>query len=142
VTMKIKTMIKDQDGATAVEFAIILPLLILLVFGIIEISLLLYNKQVITNATREGARLGVVVRVPRYSDQDIKNEIINYAQNYLVTFGSDTFGDDNIIIYREDPTPTFGDELEVEVNYDYEFLVLKSLLGSIPLQATSTMRME
>ena len=42
--MKTRTIIKDQNGATAVEFAIILPFLILLLFGIIEFSLLLYNQ--------------------------------------------------------------------------------------------------
>jgi Flp pilus assembly protein TadG len=139
--MKIKNMIKDQNGATAVEFAIILPLLVLLLFGIIEISLLLYNKQVITNATREGVRLGVIVRAPeRYSDDDIREEIKNYAQNHLVTFGSDTLDDGHINIPGR--CLTFGCDLEVEVTYDYEFLVLKNLLGTITLKATSTMRME
>jgi Flp pilus assembly protein TadG len=43
-------------GAAAVEFALILPLLLLLVFGIVEFGLLL-NKQVsVSNAAREGAR--------------------------------------------------------------------------------------
>jgi Flp pilus assembly pilin Flp len=139
--MKIKTMIKDQNGATALEFAIILPLLILLIFGIIEFSLLLYNKQVITNATREGTRLGIIVRAPtRVTDYEIRYEIKKYAQKYLVTFGSDTLEDGNITINRQGLT--FGDELEVVVDYEYEFLVLKNLLNKIPLQATSIMRME
>ncbi|MGD8892889.1 MAG: pilus assembly protein, partial [Desulfobacterales bacterium] len=63
--MKRKILIEDQNGATVVEFAIILPLLIVFLFGIIEFGLLLYNKQVITNASREGARAGLVVRDPR-----------------------------------------------------------------------------
>ena len=46
--------IKDQDGATVVEFALVLPLLVVFIFGIIEFSLLLYNKAMITNASREG----------------------------------------------------------------------------------------
>jgi Flp pilus assembly protein TadG len=54
--MKTKMMIRDQNGGAAVEFAIILPLLIALLFGIVEFGLLLYNKQIITNASREGAR--------------------------------------------------------------------------------------
>jgi Flp pilus assembly protein TadG len=53
--MKTKMMIRDQNGGAAVEFAIILPLLIALLFGIVEFGLLLYNKQIITNASREGA---------------------------------------------------------------------------------------
>jgi Flp pilus assembly protein TadG len=53
--MKPKMIIKDQNGGAVVEFAIILPLLIALLFGIVEFGLLLYNKQIITNASREGA---------------------------------------------------------------------------------------
>lgn len=162
--MKTKTIIiKDQDGTTAVEFAIILPLLILLLFGIIEFSLLLYNQQVITNATREGTRLGIIVKIPRILNQEIKNEIKEYAQKHLVTFGSDTLKDDDIdIASRDDGDDTngacvcsnpdantderclsFGCDLKVVVNYKYDFLVLSSLgFGQITLKAVSTMRME
>jgi Flp pilus assembly protein TadG len=49
----------NQKGVALIEFAIVLPLLLLLVFGAIEFGLLLYNKQVITNASREGARAGI-----------------------------------------------------------------------------------
>ena len=169
--MKTKTIIiKDQDGATAVEFAIILPLLILLLFGIIEFSLLLYNQQVITNATREGTRLGIIVQIPRIPNQDIKDEIKEYAQKHLITFGSDTLEDDDIDIAPPDdgddtngacvchgwelldPDPamappercmSFGCDLKVVVNYKYDFLVLSSLgFGQKTLKAVSIMRME
>ncbi|MCK5219206.1 pilus assembly protein, partial [bacterium] len=49
-------MLKNQRGAAAVEFAIVLPLLALILFGTIDFALLFYNKQVLTNASREGAR--------------------------------------------------------------------------------------
>ena len=55
----------DQSGAAAVEFALILPVMLLFIFGIIEFGLFMYNKQVLTNACREGARVGIVVRSPR-----------------------------------------------------------------------------
>ena len=56
---------KNQSGAAAIEFALILPVMLLFIFGIIEFSLFMFNKQVLTNACREGARVGVVVRNPR-----------------------------------------------------------------------------
>ena len=57
-------MRKDQTGASAVEFAIILPLLVVFVFGIIEFGLIFYNKAMLTNASREAARAGIVFRAP------------------------------------------------------------------------------
>ena len=51
-------LLKGNNGASAVEFAVVLPLLVL-PFGIIEFSLALYDKAMITNASREGARAGI-----------------------------------------------------------------------------------
>jgi len=45
-----------QRGVAAVEFALILPVLLLIVFGIINFGLLMYDLSVVTNAAREGAR--------------------------------------------------------------------------------------
>ena len=51
---------RDQDGAAAVEFALLLPLLVLLLFGIIEFGLAFNTRIQATNAAREGARMAVV----------------------------------------------------------------------------------
>ena len=51
--------LQKNDGAAMVEFAIGCSVLIMLVLGIIEFGFLWYQKQVITNASREGARYGV-----------------------------------------------------------------------------------
>lgn len=50
----------DEKGVSAVEFALLLPVLVLIIFVIIEGGLVLYNQQVITNASREGARVGIL----------------------------------------------------------------------------------
>lgn len=52
-----------QKGVAAVEFAIVAPLLFLLIFGIISYGIMLYNQAVITNASRAGARAGIVFSV-------------------------------------------------------------------------------
>ena len=53
-------MIRDEHGGSLVEFAVIAPLLFVILFGIIEFGILIYDKAVITNASREGARAGIV----------------------------------------------------------------------------------
>jgi Flp pilus assembly protein TadG len=52
--------INNQNGAAMVEFAIVLPLLLILVFGIIEFSVMFYDKAMLTNATREGTRAAIL----------------------------------------------------------------------------------
>jgi Flp pilus assembly pilin Flp len=51
---------RDQDGAAAVEFALLLPLLVLLLFGLIQFGIAFNTKIQATNAAREGARMAVV----------------------------------------------------------------------------------
>ena len=153
-------IIKNKDGATAVEFALILPLLILLLFGIIEFGLVLYNKQIITNACREGARAGIIARATRLSNIEIRNEVIKYGKAYLVTFGSDTLEniDEDIRLLTinndsatfdpdTDRCTSFGCDLVVVVTYKYDFLFLFNPItfqrfDPIHLQAQTTMRME
>ncbi|NIS71312.1 MAG: pilus assembly protein [Proteobacteria bacterium] len=136
--------LKSQNGAAAVEFAIVLPLLILLVFGIIEFSVALYDKAMITNASREGARAGIV-----FSDMDAAQreaEIIrvvnNYCRDYLITFGAST----DVTIATAGVGGSSGEPLTVRVTYLYDFLVLPNfvsdLTGGINLVAQTVMRME
>lgn len=138
--MRPKTIIKNHNGAAVVEFALLMPFLFLLIFGIIEFALILFNQQVITNAAREGARLGVIVRTPRVSDEEIKDEVKSYAQKHLVTFGSDTLDDSHIEILPAGRCLGFGCDLKVSVTYDYNFLVFAEL--PITLKSVSVMRME
>lgn len=56
-------VINRQKGVAAVEFAIVAPLLFLLIFGIISYGIMLYNQALITNSTRTGARAGIVFSV-------------------------------------------------------------------------------
>lgn len=53
-----------QDGAVVIEFALVLLLFLMFVFGIIDFSRLLYTWQVASEATREGARYAVACADP------------------------------------------------------------------------------
>ena len=130
---------KGERGAAAVEFAIVLPVLILLVFGAVEFGLLLYNQQVITNASREGARAGIVARTPRVSDSEISAVVTNYCQGNMVTFGA--VNDPSSVVTRTGNT--FQSDLAVDVTYNYAFLVLGNLgFGPMNLRASTLMKLE
>jgi len=47
-------LLKNHRGTSLVEFVIILPVLMVILFGIVEFGIILYDKAVITNASREG----------------------------------------------------------------------------------------
>jgi Flp pilus assembly protein TadG len=124
-----------------VEFALVLPVLLLLLVGMMEFALLLYNQQVITNASREGARFGIVARTPRWTATDIEGVVDNYCGSHLVTFGT---GAPATTVSATGTS--FGNDLTVTVTFPYDFLVLPNfigdLAGGITLEAWTTMKYE
>jgi hypothetical protein len=51
---------RGEEGTAAVEFAFLLPLLVLLLFGFIQFGIALNTRIQATNAAREAARLAVI----------------------------------------------------------------------------------
>ena len=64
--------IKDQKGSNIIEFAIILPILVVILFGIFQFGLAFNNYITVTHAAREGARLAAV----DLENEDIEDIII------------------------------------------------------------------
>ena len=119
---------KTQAGAAAVEFALILPMLLILLLGTIEGSLAMYDKAVITNASREGARAGIVARNPPLSDAEIRQVVQVYAQNAVVDFSpTKTLPVVTISQGSLGTNPT----LIVSVSYTFQGLGLARLLGTM-----------
>jgi Flp pilus assembly pilin Flp len=142
---KMTTDYKDQNGAVAVEFALLMPILAVLLFGVVEFGAILYDKAVVTNASREGARFGAVFRVPgeEITCSDINTVVQNYTTGHLITFGGAGPAD---LTYPLGCNPGSGNELTVNVSYDYNFLVLPNLVaglvGPISLVGETTMIKE
>ena len=82
--MKIIGMNNSEKGASAVEFALVLPLLLALLFGTIEFGLLMYDKAMLTNACREGARFGIISASPRKTPDEITTVINQYCASNLI----------------------------------------------------------
>jgi hypothetical protein len=129
-----------ERGAIIVEFALVLPLLLVLLFGIIEFGLLFYNKQVLTNACREGARAGIAQSV----DSEITSIVEGYCQNRLINFYNVPEVPPPTIAIVDGKPREYPNDLSVKIDYEYTFLV-PELLGfgtSIILSVESVMRME
>src|SRR5262245_65407382 len=58
--MKIPPHLRREDGAAAVEFALIVGVLAMLIFGMLQFGLAFFQLQNLRAATREGARVGAV----------------------------------------------------------------------------------
>ncbi len=80
---------KQRDmarGTAVVEMAIMLPFLCLLLSGVMEFSILIHDKAVITNASREGARYGIAAVGGPHSDTQINTWVSNYVEDHLISF--------------------------------------------------------
>ncbi len=153
---KMMKRLRCQKGVAAIEFAILLPVLLMIIFGIIEFSILLYDKQVITNASREGARAGIVSG--RVTQAQIQGVVNNYVASNLISFGTPNTPVSNVLrngnVYLDlslSPPEQLsdiqrGDDLTVTVSYNYEFLVLPNFVASLggikTIQAQTVRRME
>ena len=143
---------KSSRGQTMVEFAFIMVLLFLFIMGILEWSIILYDKAILTDACREGAREGILYRADPASDFDdapliagqIRNAINNHLHDRLVTYGTPFNPASDVIIgwdwdppvHEGDPIDEWetnpiihGGRLGVQVNFRYRYLALRAFAG-------------
>ncbi len=128
--------VRNERGATAVEFAIVLPLLLFLVFAIIEFALLLYNKAMVTNAARAGARTGLVFRANGAGDYDpfttdqIRTVVNNYLASHLLSISASTTFSPPVINPCPQPDPDNPNavrEIQVTADVTFTFVTLPDL---------------
>ena len=74
----IRERISREEGVAAVEFAIILPVVCLILFGVLEFGRVWSQSQLFQGAAREGARCAAVKATP-YGECDIQTEIDQHA---------------------------------------------------------------
>ena len=124
---------ESQRGSVVIEFAFVLPFLLILFAGVTEFGVAYYNKQVMTNASREGARFGIYVWEETGAVQDI---VMNYISpkdeegnenSRLITFGSNSVPSVNDYhIVKID-----GSEyLRVEVKLEYDYLIFSAIINT------------
>ena len=129
---------ESQRGASVVEFALVAPLFVVLLFGLVEFGLAIYTKEVVTNASREGARLGVVFSTPRKTSTEITARVQDYLNRSGFT--------ETVTVNVNGAGGASGSPLSVRVTYPYNFQVLPNFvsgfLGTINLTANTVMLME
>jgi Flp pilus assembly protein TadG len=135
----------DETGAELIEFAIVLPILLLVVAAIMDFGFLFQRYEVVTNAAREGARVAVL---PGYGVTQAQARV----QNYLTASG--------LTASAPAPTVTYGTQTlpgglvvstaTVTVQYPSQFAFIGPIAamiggtgwGTVTLQASSVMRVE
>ncbi|ADK85356.1 TadE family protein [Desulfarculus baarsii DSM 2075] len=129
----------DGRGSVAVEFALFLPVFLLVIFSIIELGAAWYQKQMLVNASREGARLGALFST---SGGLTAQEVQERVNQYL----SDSGFPSQAVVQAVGVDGASGDPVTVNVSADYEFPVLSAFIGAVPgtisLSATTVMRHE
>jgi len=125
--------IENNKGAALVEMAIILPLLLLIVFGIFEFGRAMVITNSLTNAAREGARQAAVSPPPINVDEFVRSAI------------PFPFEASELIITPEplSPTPGSGSPVKITVTLPFHTVTqLIPLLDGKILRGEASMRYE
>ena len=93
-------------GSALAEFAVISPLLITILLGIVEFGYLYMLRQTMTNAAREGCRLGII-------DSSTEAMVLARVQEMMNATGVTIYSVNYVKGTEEDPV----DSLDITVNY-------------------------
>jgi Flp pilus assembly protein TadG len=137
---------KSQRGAAALEFALVFPVLLLLLVGIVDFGMLMSTQSVVANAAREGARTAALTNNAMSAQSAVAKAISGMpgATNIgtTVTVACTTATGDPCSL--SDSTPDAGSTVTVTVNYLHTWVspVLLGLSPTTTLHASSFMRIE
>jgi Flp pilus assembly protein TadG len=135
-----------DSGAELIELAIALPILLLVTAGIVDLGIVFQRYEVVTNAAREGARVGVLAD---FTETDIQNRVIAYLKASGMTAAAPA----PKVTYSTIPIVVGGPSIQVvkvAVQYPHQFVFLGpaaalvggTSLANITLAASATMRRE
>lgn len=114
-----------QRGVAAVEFALVLPLVLLLTFGAITFTVALYDKAILTYASRQAVRTWVVTK-PLLTKEAVQQIASGHCQYQLISFGAGSVSCVPVAVGPDVPAP--GDVLTVSVSLSFTGLyVFKDL---------------
>jgi Flp pilus assembly protein TadG len=127
---------KNRRGAAVVEFAVVAPVFFLMVFGMIEYGRLVMVQQVLTNASREGARQAVL-------DGATASSVSSTVTNYLTAA---RVGGATVTVSPNPPSSAgYGDPVTVTASVPFNqvsWLPSPMFLGGRTMSAVTVMRRE
>jgi len=121
-------MINKKRGQSLVELTLILPIFLIIIFGIFDIGRAIFYLSGIHNAAREGARYGAV----NPCDSD---DIVQRARDYSFGIGDAA----NVTTSIQNTAEGFMDRMIVTVTYQFTTItpLVGSIIGDIPLTSES-----
>lgn len=124
---------RGERGAAAVEFAIVLPLLLIFVGGIVDFGRLFYAEIMVTNAAREGARM-----VAMGLESDAQARAVAASPNIDFVGG---FATPDIVPCPSTPGPTDAASYTASTS-DFEWLLIDAFadISAPQPESTATMR--
>jgi len=132
-----------REGQSLVEFAVVLPVFLLILAGILDFGLGLYSQMTIINASREGARLGVVEPGNVAAvDARVQAMTAGLDQSQLTITVTCQRPSGSSFTSCSSPQWQSGDAVVVRVDYDYRMLWPLALGNSLNLSSTVQMRIE
>lgn len=135
-----KIIRRKEDGQAMLEFALVLPIFLLILCGIIDFGWLFYNQLALNNICREGARYAVVNTDENYSVDEILRHIDNYIEDTYV------IGDVDISVTYSRPLDPIGGDVTVAAQKEFRYLtpVISTVTGRAtrPLVAEVIMKVE
>lgn len=126
-------MKKRQHGTALVEFALVAPLLLVLLFGTIEMGRVLNAMVLVSNASREGARRGSV--------GDTEAQVRTVVRDYLTSSGLDA---SRLNAQVTTSTVSGTRQIDVQLTYALPLLIpsLNLVPNPMPISGTTVMRVE
>jgi Flp pilus assembly protein TadG len=130
--MHSRTITRDETGQTMAEFAIVLPVLCVLLFGIIQLGIVFNNYVTLTDAVRAGARTAAVSR----SDGDPTGATTSAVRSSAADLNQTNLG------VTVNSAWTAGTPVTVTATYPYSINLLGWVVASGNLTSKTTERVE
>jgi Flp pilus assembly protein TadG len=125
-----------DQGQAVVEFAVILPVLLLILFAILQFGVVFNNYIQVTAAAREGARKAAVSR-------SLGTSAAETAATTAAKNAAPGLNQSNITVtFPNSPSFSQGSDVSVQVTYPYSISIIGLVVASGNLSSTTTMRVE